>query len=193
MRTFSPNASFPMFLEFADLRREMPPSAPPSENFLREFPGMAMVRLRRGQTTATFYGGSDARAGLGIGSGLAMNPTFFRFRKGAAVLEAIRMTPAFFNTGFFYADTLGKTADGHELRQALRVPYHLPLPADRRNEQGNYRLSSDGRYFSKMDFESRPKEFVNLNTSVKMRVDDENVALDFSVDGYPGEIGRAHV
>ena len=43
--------------------------------------------------------------------------------------------------------------------QTLNVPYHLPLPKEHRNANGDYKLSADmgtegwlGRYFSKLDF-----------------------------------------
>jgi hypothetical protein len=119
MVTRSPNAPLAQWLDFAELARELPETRALPETYTRVFPGMALARVRRGAMSATIYGGRDASTGLGLGSGLATNPTFFKFRKGAAVLESVRMTPAFFSTGFFYSDGL-HVADGrYQLQQIL--------------------------------------------------------------------------
>ena len=39
-----------------------------------------------------------------IASGLSTNPTFFKLRKGAAILDSVRMSPRFFSTGHFRSD-----------------------------------------------------------------------------------------
>lgn len=187
MTTFSPNAPLALFLEFTELAGVLPASASLPQDDVRVFPQMGLVRVRRGAVSATIYGGSDAAAGLGIGSGLATNPAFFRFRKGAAVLEAVRMTPAFFNTGFFYAEGIKAAAGRWELRQTLKVPYHQPLPAEYRRADGDYTLTGDGRYFSKMDFPHRPKDYRTLTSTVTVT---EPVSgqfeLEFVVDGHDG-------
>jgi hypothetical protein len=139
MATRSPNAPLAQWLDFAELARELPASTALPETYTRVFPGMALARVRREFTSATIYGGSDAPTGLGLGSGLATNPTFFKFRKGAAVLESVRMTPAFFSTGFFYSNGLHAAEGRYQLQQTVNVPYHLPLPAAYRNEQGDYK------------------------------------------------------
>ena len=185
MATFSPNAPLALFLDYADLARELPLSSS-RDDFTHVYAGMATARIRHGGTTATIYGGSDAGAKLGIGSGLAMNPTFFKFRKGRAILDSVRMTPAFFGTGFFYSDGLNAAAGGYLLRQTINVPYHLPLPAEFRNAWGDYKLSDDGRYFSKLDFEHRPKQFRTLTSKVDVKERDGGFELAFDVDGLPG-------
>jgi len=186
MVTRSPNAPLAQWLDFAELARELPVGATLPETYTRVFPGMALARVRHGSTSATIYGGSDASTGLGLGSGLATNPTFFKFRKGAAVLESVRLTPAFFNTGFFYSEGLLVADKGYRLQQTVNVPYHLPLPAAYRNEQGDYKLSDDGRYFSKLDFEHRPKQFRTLRSTVDIAEGDGGFDLAFLVDGPAG-------
>ena len=186
MATRSPNAPLAQWLDFAELARELPASTALPETYTRVFPGMALARVRRESTSATIYGGSDAPTGLGLGSGLATNPTFFKFRKGAAVLESVRMTPAFFSTGFFYSNGLHAAEGRYQLQQTVNVPYHLPLPAAYRNAQGDYKLSDDGRYFSKLDFEHRPKQFRTLRSTVAIAERHAGFDLEFAVDGPAG-------
>ena len=99
------------------------------------------------------------------------------------MLESVRMTPAFFGTGFFYSEGLTADAGTYRLQQTVKVPYHLPLPAEFRRPDGNYTLSADGRYFSKLDFAHRPKEYVTLKSTVTITEHDGAFELDFNVDG----------
>lgn len=180
-------------LEYPEMTKELPAATPLPTDYVKVFPKTAMVRIRRGAVTATIYGGSDAQAGLGVGSGLATNPTFFKMHKGRAILESIRMTPAFFGTGFFYSDGLRVGDGAYHLAQTLKVPYHLPLPEKFRNKQGDYKLSADmgaesrlGRFFSKMDFADRPSQFRILKSEVTVHEVNGAFELDFDVNQYPG-------
>ena len=111
--------------------------SPAYEKFFR---GSQLVRIRRDNTTASIFGGTDwhnrrldsvgqPTAIREIASGLSTNPTFFKLRKGAAILDSVRMSPRFFSTGHFRSD--GVTAHRRWLAAAAtrcEVPYHLPLP-----------------------------------------------------------------
>ncbi len=66
------------------------------------------------------------------------------------------------------------------------MPYHLPLPAAYRNEQGDYKLSDDGRFFSKLDFKHRPKQFRTLRSTVDITERQGGFDLNFLVDGPSG-------
>lgn len=145
---------------------------------------------KSGDTTATVFGGSDWYAGLGHGSGLSTNPTFFKMRKGEAILESVRMAPGFFSTGFFYSEGLKVDGEGCLLWQDLNVPYHLPLPEGRRKAGGQYALQPDmaaenilGRYFSRMAFADRPSQFVSLHSRISIREVDGAFELSVDVDG----------
>ena len=176
-----------------EVARDLPASSALPEGFAKVFPKTDLARVRRGRVSATIYGGSDWFAGMGAGSGLATNPTFFKFRKGDAVLESVRMTPSFFSTGFFYSRGLKVAAGGaYVLSQTLNVPYHQPLPAQHRKQDGAYALGPDmgtegilGRFFSKMDFANRPKQFRTLKTDVTVSEKDGRFALEFSIQGPP--------
>ena len=66
----------------------------------------------------------------------------------------------------------------------VEVPYHLPLPQRYRRADGNYALGSEGRFYSKMDFPHRPKQYKVLETSITIRqVGDSGFDLAFDVDG----------
>lgn len=175
-----------------ELAQDLPAAAALQDTYAKVFPLTAMARVRRGNASATIYGGSDWFAGLGVGSGIATNPTFFKFRKGAAVLESVRMTPGFFSTGFFYSRGLKAESGRYVLSQTLNVPYHQPLPKEHRNPKGDYKLSADmategvlARFFSKMDFANRPKQFRTLKSEVTVTENNGAFTLEFNVDGTP--------
>ncbi len=157
--------------QFPDLTRPLPPATPEPATLTRVVPLSGLARLRRGPVSATIFGGSDWPAVRDISSGLATNPTFFRFRKGAAVLDSVRLSPAFFNLGFFRSEGLTVSPDGRTftLRQTQHAAYYQPLPADRRNPNGDYPLTDDGRFYSKMDFPHRPRDEKALTTRITVR------------------------
>ncbi|MDL2208823.1 hypothetical protein LJB97_04290 [Parabacteroides sp. OttesenSCG-928-O15] len=163
---------------------KLPELKPLPENYVKLFPNSRVVRYRRGDLTATINGGNDASLGFGFASGLAMNPAFFRVMKGKAVLDSIRMTPAFFNTGFFYPNEFIPVEGGYMLRETRKVPYHLPLPEEYRNEDGQYKLTPDGRFYSKMDFPHRPKDYKTIVNTVTIREKNGAFTLDFDISGY---------
>ena len=148
-------------------------------------PGCALARVRRGALGATIYGGSDQATGLGVGSGLATNPTWFTFRRGAAAV-AVRLTPAFFDTGFFYAAGLATTDSGWRLAQTRRVPYYLPLRPEDHRPGGDYALEADGRFYAHMDFAKRPKEYRALTTTIDVREHAGEFVLTVDVSGQAG-------
>jgi hypothetical protein len=178
------------FLEYPELKQPLPEGGRVPDDYAKVFPLTAMARIRHGATAATVYGGSDAFSELGVGSGIAMNPTFFKLRKGNAVVE-VRMTPAFFGTGFFYGQGLKTDGPRYILSEELKVPYHLPLPPQFRRPDGQYKLSADmgaegwhGRYYSKLDFDHRPSQFRTLESTVSVTEKDGGFAVAIDVGGY---------
>ncbi len=189
------NMSSPLtvMLLFPELTRELPAARPLPTRYAKVFPLSAQARLKRGVYTATVFGGSDWYEGLGHGSGISTNPTFFKMRKGAAILESVRMAPSFFSTGFFYSQGLKVENGGYVLRQDLDVPYHLPLPKEKRRPDGQYPLQPDmgkqhilGRFFSRMAFADRPQHFVSLKSRVSVTELSDGYELAFDIGGEPG-------
>lgn len=157
------------FLLHPELANSLPESESLPENYVKHFQNTKLVRIRRGKKTATIFGGTDWHLGHGVWSGLSHNPTFFKLRKGEAILESLRMSPAFFSTGYFRSNGLQVNEDQYELREVRKVPYHLPLSKKFRNDSGEYKMSPDGRFYSKMDFENRPKEYKTLRSKVTVK------------------------
>ena len=172
------------FLEEPVYRQPLPDSDPLPSDYARFFRKSALARIRRGDISATVYGGSDWP--LGVASGLASNPTFFNFRKGKAVLESVRMMPTFFSEGPFRSAGMRLEGNRYLLHQELRVPYYQPLPKKFRNPQGDYPLTPAGnRFWAKMDFPQRLQS--NIQSLVQKIAITENAGafeLVFDVGGH---------
>jgi len=184
-------------LAYPDLSAPLPSAARLPTTYERFFRGSQLVRLRRGAVTASIFGGTDwhndRQDAAGnetvireIASGLSTNPTFFKFRKGAAVLESVRLSPVFFSLGHFRSNGVAPAPGGWRLSDTVRVPYHLPLAARDRRPDGQYALAADGRFYSQMAFARRPKQYRVLTTTITIsEVGPGSFDLDFDVDGQP--------
>jgi hypothetical protein len=183
-RVTSMNSVLVYLLEFPEMLQPLPPGDTLPREYVKVFPETKMVRIKRNKITATIFSGSDWHAGFGVGSGLSTNPAFFKMRKGDVVLDSVRMTPHFFNTGFFFSEDLKVNEGTYTLRQETKVLYHLPMPEGERRVDGQYALTPDGRFFSKMAFSKRPKQFVTLTSEVAISENDGKFELAFNVSGY---------
>jgi hypothetical protein len=182
-------------LAYPDLAAVLPQPTQPVTEYERYFRGSQLVRIRRDTITASIFGGTDWHnrrvdplgrpiAIREIASGLSTNPTFFRLRKGAAILDSVRMSPRFFSTGHFRSDGVTAHRGGWRLSDEVKVAYHLPLPQGYRRPDGNYTLGSEGRFYAKMDFPHRPKQYRVLTTSITIKqVGDDAFDLAFDVQG----------
>src|ERR1017187_975744 len=168
------------FLEEPLYRQQLPDPEPLPSDYARLFSNSVLARIRRGETSATVYGGSDWP--LGVASGLASNPTFFNFRKGKAVLESVRMIPNFFSEGAFRSEGMKVEQNRYLLHQDIHVPYYQPLPKHLRNPQGDYPLTPAGsRFWSKLNFPQRQKS--NIQTlGQKVTVTENSGAFELAFD-----------
>lgn len=175
------------FLLHEELNKPLPNPGSLPDDYVKHFRNTDLVRIRRGKNSAFIFGGTDWHLGHGAWSGISHNPTFFKLRKGDAILESVRMSPAFFRTGYFRSNGLTVNGDEYRLQEERKVPYHQPLPEKFRNEDGFYKMSPDGRYFSKMDFGNRPKDYKTLRSRVTVRemADSGSFEMDISVDKTP--------
>jgi len=174
------------FLEEPLLRAKLPDPASLPADYAKVFPNSSLARIRRGQVSATIYGGSDWP--LGVASGLASNPTFFNFRKGQAVLESVRMGASFFSKGHFRSAGLKASGNQYVLQQRLEVPYYQPLPKESRNPQGDYPLTpAEDRFWSKLNFPRRRVSNVKtLDQRIVITERGGAFELDFDVSGPDG-------
>ncbi len=172
------------FLEEPLLRQPLPPGGSIPSDYARIFAGSGLARIRRGNLSASIYGGSDWP--LGVASGLASNPTFFTFRNGRAALLSVRMGGQFFSLGAFRSQGLKVAGGEYLLEQRLEVPYYQPLPKHLRNPRGDYppTPARDGRFWSKMDFPHRPvSNIVILDQKVRVVERRGGFDLHISVTG----------
>jgi hypothetical protein len=120
----------PAFLDEPALQQPMPPGAPLPASYSKVFSHSGIARIRRDEVSATI---------------LAGNPVFFSFRKGSAVLEAVRVAAAFFGKGQFAGERLEVGNGRFVLRQSLEGPYFQPITADRLGDvTGQVRMEPNG-------------------------------------------------
>jgi hypothetical protein len=173
------------FMDEPLLKKPLPEAGTIPSDFVKVFSDSRQVRIRRGATAATVYGGTDWP--LGVASGLASNPTFFTFRKGRAILDSLRMGARFFSLGVFRAENFKADGGRYILHQRYDVPYYQPLPKNLRNPKGDYTLTpaKDGRFWSKLDFPKRRMSNVQtLDQKVTVTEKQGAFELHFEITGH---------
>lgn len=172
------------FQENESLQEIIPsPSVLPAR-YEKWFQTSHLLRIRHQQTSITLFGGIDWP--LIIASGRSCSPDIFSYRKGKAAMKYLRLSSGFFSMGYFYSEGLKKQGNSYVLHKKLQVPYYQPLPLNKRNKQGDYKLSPsvDDRFWNKMDFANRPQSNIKtLDTSVIMTEKEGAVELEFIVTG----------
>jgi len=172
------------FLEVPLLQQQLPVPTNPPVNFEKLFSTSSLLRIRRNNISCTLFGGNDLP--IIIASGRSSSPNFFSYRKGNAILKYMRLSSAFFSTGYFYSEGLKKSGIAYTLYSKLDVPYYQPLPKNLRNVKGDYKLSPsiDNRFWNKMDFSKRPVSNVkSLVTEITLLEHNGVVELIFQVSG----------
>ena len=169
------------FFEEPLLKNDLPKANPMNSQFEQFFKETNLVRFRRGNRTATLFGGNDFP--LVISSGRSTSPNFFAFRKGEAILQYMRLSSEFFSTGYFRSHGIQKVGDSYVLQQKIEVPYYQPLPNDKKRADGDYKHSPsvDGRFWNKMDFDNRPLSNVKVLNS-KITITEKNGSFDLTFD-----------
>jgi hypothetical protein len=175
------------FLEDPLLQQELPVASTLLVDYEKLFATSSLLRIRRKAITTTLFGGVDWP--VIIASGRSNSPNFFSFRKGNAILKYIRFSSSFFSMGYFYSEGIQKEGNAYILHKKLEVPYYQPLPKDKRNSSGDYKLSPsiDDRFWNKMDFEDRKVSNVKtLSTTVTLNENNGTSELTFDVSGQAG-------
>ncbi|MFJ2211720.1 hypothetical protein ACIQVO_03310 [Streptomyces sp. NPDC101062] len=145
-----------------------------------------LARWRTGRRTVTVFGGGDNVRFPDIASGLATNPTFLRFRQGAAVLDAVRLSANFFGLGPFRSESLRVADDGRcSLTRTTTAHFYQPLPEERRRADGGYQLGSEGRFFAAMDFAHRPADEHRLRVDAEIVPTGSGVEVRLDLTGVP--------
>lgn len=177
------SGGLPYFMASSVLSGKLPKSAKLPVQYTQHIAGSNLIRIKRGETTASIFGGTDKP--LIVASGRATNPTFFTFRKGAAILEYVRLSSSFFNMGYFRSAGLRMEGDQYLLSEKKEAYYYHPLPASERNPAGDYTLSEsqDGRFWSKMDFDARRKDTLEFNSEIRITEDNGVFTIDLDITG----------
>ena len=175
--------AFPLIMASSILSSELPKSQKLPINYSKYFVQSDLVRIKRGDNTASIFAGNDQP--FIIASGRSCIPTFFTFRKRFAILEYARLSTSFFNTGYVRGDGLKKEGNKYILTEKKEAYYYHPLPKDKLNERGDYNLteSLDGRYWSKLDFDLRLKTTLTLESKITIEEIDNTFKIDIDVNG----------
>lgn len=159
-------------------------SPQPRSDISRRLDGVGLLVEERAGVRTVLYGGSDVPYVGRVGSGIAANPTFVRFRSGAAVIRSLRLSRVFFGLGPFRAEGLRVDADGvAHLHERVAARYYQPLPAERSSPAGVYRFEDEGRFSAAMAFSDRARDAVELVTDVTARVTADAVELAVTMAG----------
>jgi hypothetical protein len=180
------SGSLLFFMENKELQKPLPAVAKVENDYEKFFALSNLARIRRGKTAVTLFGGNDKP--LLIASGRSSNPNFLMYRKGDAILKYMRLSTSFFRMGYFSSDGLVKEGNKYILKETKEADYYQPLAEEFRKADGDYKLSPspDGRFWNKMEFDSRTKSNVKQQITV-IEITENNGALnlDFKVDGPP--------
>jgi hypothetical protein len=180
------SGSLLFFMENKVLQNRLPAVANVENDYEKFFALSNLARIRRGKTTVTLFGGNDKP--LLIASGRSSNPNFLMYRKGDAILKYMRLSTSFFRMGYFSSDGIVKDGNKYILKETKEADYYQPLAPEFHKADGDYQLSSsqDGRFWNKMDFDSRKKSNVKKQiTLIEITENNGSLNLDFKVDGPP--------
>jgi hypothetical protein len=180
------SGSLLFFMENKDLQQPLAIVANVEHNYEKFFALSNLVRIRHDKTALTLFGGNDKP--VMIVSGRSSNPNFLTYRKGDAILKYMRLSTSFFRLGYFSADGIIKEGNKYILKETKEGDYYQPLAAEFRKADGDYALSPspDGRFWNKMEFDSRIKSNVKTQISViEVTENKGSLDLDFKVDGPP--------
>lgn len=172
------------FLATPEIQNRITSAEKLSDKYEKYFPQSDLARIKTGDRSLTIFGGNDLP--LTVSSGRSCNPSFFSFRKGSAILEYVRLSTSFFNTGYFRSEGLTQDGNKYKLQENKEGYYYQPLAAANRNSEGDYQLgqSPDRRYWSKMDFGNRELSNVQrLETAIELFEHDGEVQMMVTVSG----------
>ncbi|WP_289661302.1 hypothetical protein [Flavobacterium panacagri] len=178
--------SLAFFMENEDLQKQVPAESNVPNDFEKFFVLSNLARIRREKTSITLFGGNDQP--VQIVSGRSSNPNFLMYRKGEAILKYMRLSTSFFRMGYFSSNGIVKEGNKYILTETKEADYYQPLAPEYRKPDGDYKLSEslDGRFWNKMDFDSRTKSNVKKQiTVIEITENNGALSLDFKVDGPP--------
>ena len=175
------------FMENTMLQQRLPSPATLPDSYQKLFTTSHLLRIKEKNISATLFGGIDWP--LIVASGRSNAPDFFSYRNGQAILKYMRLSTSFFSMGYFYSEGIKQVGDTFVLHKKLDIPYYQPLPKDKRNNKGDYKLSPsiDDRFWNKMDFSNRPVSNVkSMEIIITLKKVNGNIELEFDIHGLKG-------
>lgn len=143
------------------LKQALPTASTFPTNYFKYFIYSGVLRIRRGEVDLSI---------------IENNPTFLTFRKGAAILQSIRLHAAFYgNKGQFKAEALSLEREQMTLAKSITHGYFQPFPKDKLPDDGDW---------EKMPRESRQmSEVQTLNYQLVITENKGKVSIDISITG----------
>jgi hypothetical protein len=129
-------ASLGTVLDQPELLEAGPAPAPLPDNYLKTYKTIPLIRVRRGLTSASILTEGTSR--------------FFAFRRGSAVVEAMRFASAFFGKAQFIPSRWERQGDSYVLTQDLEGPYWQPLSPPAPVHAGEWGFSRSKRATSEV-------------------------------------------
>ena len=149
-------------LESPELARPLPEARALPSDFERHFTHSGLVRIRRGDLSATI---------------LEDNASFFGLHAGSAAV-VMRFASAFFGKGQFVGTGLRKEGSLWVMRQDLTGPYYQPIAAAQRRADGNWHETGQAK---------RPtSEVQQLQSIVRIREQPDGFDVELEITGTDG-------
>jgi hypothetical protein len=113
----------PNLMEDPVFEQELGSPAKIPEDYFKRFSYSGIFRIRRGTTDITI---------------IENNPTFLSFRKGDAVMQAMRLGASFFGRGQFVSEECEFDGQKILLKRSLTRGYYQPFPIEKRDGSGDW-------------------------------------------------------
>lgn len=150
------------FLESPELAAPLPEDRTLPSDFERHFTHSRLVRIRRGDVSATI---------------LEDNPSFFSLHVGTAAV-VMRFASAFFGKGQFVGSELRKEGSAWVMRQDMTGPYYQPIAAERRR--------ADGAWLETGPDQRPTSEVQKLQSVVRIREQPGGFDVELEIAGTDG-------
>ncbi|MBZ5726133.1 MAG: hypothetical protein LAP87_14175 [Acidobacteriia bacterium] len=154
-------ASLTALMEYPELQAAIDTTAVP-DDYVKLLPAVEALRIRHSVVSATVLLRGDSR--------------FLSFRRGAAVIQAVRFASAFFGKGQFVTASWRNQEETYVLTQSLEAGSYQPLDPPRRVQPGEWAEVRGSR---------RESEVCRLVQSARIRETRNGLRVRIRVEGTP--------
>ncbi|WP_285242742.1 hypothetical protein [Pseudarthrobacter sp. fls2-241-R2A-127] len=168
-------------LRTPEIGAELNNPEPRPADAVRYYPESRLLRITRGELSATLFAGSDFAATNRIGSGLANSATLLRARIPGLVLRSLRISPAFFSMGSLRPQDIRPTGSGAVLTEHRTSGYYGHLGSG--VPPTTAVPDAEGRFFAIMAFDQRERVPVTLTSTVAVDVSNSRITIDAAFEG----------